>query len=167
MLEAAILIVFPLVVLFAAFTDLFTMTISNRVSLILVAALALLAPFVGLDLETLGWNLLAAGIVFALGFFCFAMGWVGGGDVKFATVVTLWLGAGLAVSYFALFALMGGALTLAILYYRNQIMPQWVMAIGFMAQLHDKDKGVPYGVALAAAAIILYPETIWMQALVM
>lgn len=167
MLEAAVLVVFPLVVLFAAFTDLFTMTISNRVSLILVAAYVLLAPFVGLDLETVGWSLAAAATVFALGFFCFAMGWAGGGDVKFATVVTLWLGAGLAISYFALFALMGGVFTLAILYYRSQVVPKWVLSIGFLAQLHDENKGVPYGVALAAAAIVLYPETVWMQSLMM
>jgi prepilin peptidase CpaA len=31
-------------------------------------------------------------------------------------------------------------------------------------RLHDKDGGVPYGIALAASALLVYPETAWMKA---
>jgi prepilin peptidase CpaA len=30
-------------------------------------------------------------------------------------------------------------------------------------RLHRLDGGVPYGIALAAAALLVYPETTWMQ----
>ena len=30
-------------------------------------------------------------------------------------------------------------------------------------RLHKLDGGVPYGIALAAAALLIYPETFWMQ----
>ena len=32
-------------------------------------------------------------------------------------------------------------------------------------RLHRKDSGVPYGIALAAAALVVYPDTIWMKAI--
>jgi prepilin peptidase CpaA len=32
-------------------------------------------------------------------------------------------------------------------------------------RLHRVDAGVPYGIALAAAAIMVYPHTIWMKPL--
>ena len=36
---------------------------------------------------------------------------------------------------------------------------EWAM------RLHRLDAGVPYGIALAAAALLVYPETAYMQAL--
>ena len=32
-------------------------------------------------------------------------------------------------------------------------------------RLHRNDSGVPYGIALAAAALAIYPDTIWMRAI--
>jgi prepilin peptidase CpaA len=32
----------------------------------------------------------------------------------------------------------------------------------WLARLHDRRVGVPYGIALAAAALAVYPNTIWM-----
>jgi prepilin peptidase CpaA len=32
-------------------------------------------------------------------------------------------------------------------------------------RLHRLDTGVPYGIALAVAALIIYPDTPWMQVL--
>jgi prepilin peptidase CpaA len=37
---------------------------------------------------------------------------------------------------------------------------QWIM------RLHEKGGGVPYGIALAAAALTVYPQTDWMNAIV-
>jgi prepilin peptidase CpaA len=33
---------------------------------------------------------------------------------------------------------------------------QWIL------RLHEKNGGVPYGIALAAAALVVYPHTGWM-----
>ena len=30
-------------------------------------------------------------------------------------------------------------------------------------RLHRLDGGVPYGIALAAAALVIYPDTLWMK----
>jgi prepilin peptidase CpaA len=34
-------------------------------------------------------------------------------------------------------------------------------------RLHDAEAGVPYGIALAAAALIIYPDTVLMQKIAM
>jgi prepilin peptidase CpaA len=33
----------------------------------------------------------------------------------------------------------------------------------WVKRLHQFDGGVPYGIALAAAALLIYPDTAWMQ----
>ncbi|HEU4986579.1 MAG TPA: peptidase, partial [Rhizobiaceae bacterium] len=48
MLEAAILVIFPFCMVFAAVSDLLSMTIANRVSIILMAAFAAVAPMSGM-----------------------------------------------------------------------------------------------------------------------
>jgi prepilin peptidase CpaA len=30
--------------------------------------------------------------------------------------------------------------------------------------LHDKETGIPYGIALAVGALLIYPQTEWVQA---
>lgn len=167
MVEAAVLVLFPLLVIYAAFSDLFTMTIANRVSLILIAGFAVLAPVTGLGLETIGLHVMAGLAVLALGFFFFSMGWIGGGDAKFAAAVTLWLGWSHALEYVVIFCFLGGLLTLGILYFRSQeILPNALMRFAFVRRLHDNREGVPYGIALSIAALALYPQTVWMQAIV-
>jgi prepilin peptidase CpaA len=43
-------------------------------------------------------------------------------------------------------------------------LPQYLAAQQWVQRLHDKKGGVPYGIALAAAALLVYPDTLWMQA---
>ncbi len=52
MVEAAIFVIFPFCMVFAAVSDLLSMTIANRVSVILIAAFAVLAPLTGMDWTT-------------------------------------------------------------------------------------------------------------------
>jgi prepilin peptidase CpaA len=90
--DALLLTVFPAAMAFAAAQDLLTMTVPNRIAIVLVAGFFALAPQVGLGWADIGWHLLAgiAALLFAFG--CFAMGWIGGGDAKLFAATTLWLG---------------------------------------------------------------------------
>jgi prepilin peptidase CpaA len=56
-------------------------------------------------------------------------------------------------------------LTLLMMQFRMLPLPQLLRGQGWAERLHSKDAGVPYGVALAAAALLLYPDTIWMKPL--
>jgi prepilin peptidase CpaA len=156
-------LIFPAAMIWAAISDLMTMTIANRLVAGLLVSFLVLAPLAGMDLHALGLHFAAAGIVLAVGFFCFAMGWIGGGDAKFAAVTVLWLGWDQALSFVALASLLGGALTLFVLSFRRAVLPAAVVRLPWVARLHDDRSGVPYGVALAAAGVVIYPSTVWVQ----
>ena len=87
-LDIARLMLFPALMAFAAASDLFTMTISNRVSLALVAGFFILRRWVAWACTT-SLACRAGATVLVAAFACFAMGWVGGGDAKVAAGVTV------------------------------------------------------------------------------
>jgi prepilin peptidase CpaA len=155
---------FPLAMAFAAASDLFTMTISNKITLALAAVFVLLSPLTGMSLEAFGLHLAAGAIVLAITFACFAFGWIGGGDAKFAAVIALWLGWDHVANFALTSAILGGGLTLLILAFRKRIaLPASVTGQAWLTRLHDPRSGVPYGIALAAAAMFIYPDTIWLR----
>ncbi|GLK66613.1 A24 family peptidase [Hansschlegelia plantiphila] len=166
MLETLVVVILPALVVVAAVSDLMTMTIPNRLVLALTIAFAAAAPAAGFGVEQVFWHLAAGGLVLAIGVLLFIPGWIGGGDAKLAAALALWLGTEPLLAWFALFALFGGALTLAILYYRKAPLPLRFDRVGWMARLHDPRAGVPYGVALAAGTLLMWPDTTWFAGLV-
>lgn len=155
--------IFPLGMAYAAVSDLFTMTISNKLTLALVVGFLTVSPLVGMDLQTFGLHWAAAGLVFAVAFFCFAMGWIGGGDAKLASAAALWLGWQSTIEFIALASVFGGVLTIVILAFRRSVLPAFVIRQPWVQRLHDERAGVPYGVALAIAGLATYPHTIWVR----
>jgi prepilin peptidase CpaA len=155
-------VLFPLGVAFAAASDLLTMTISNKISIALITGFVLLAPMTGMDWQTFAMHGAAGAVVLVIGFTCFAFGWIGGGDAKLAATIALWLGWGHTVAFIAQAAIFGGLLTLGILAYRGAVLPAFVVRQPWARRLHEKNEGVPYGIALAAAALAVYPQTVWL-----
>jgi prepilin peptidase CpaA len=88
-LDLARLLLFPALMAFAAASDLFTMTISNRVSLLLGAGFLVLAIASGMGPTEILLHVGAGAIVLAVAFLCFAMGWIGGGDAEIAAAAAL------------------------------------------------------------------------------
>ena len=162
--EAISLTLFPAMMAFAATSDLLTMTIANRVSFILVAGFGLLAVLTGASGADLLSHAEAAAAVLAVVFIMFSCGWIGGGDAKLAAATVLWLGFAHLVDYLFYASLFGGALTLLIIQFRALPMPRMFIGREWAERLHSRDAGVPYGIALAAAALLVYPQTEWMAA---
>jgi prepilin peptidase CpaA len=77
----------------------------------------------------------------------------------------LWLGPNLLLDYSLTAALIGGVLTLLIVYMRRLPLPSALSDQGWLLKLHDTKQGVPYGIALAAAGLLIYPYTPFMAAL--
>ena len=162
MLQLALLVVFPALMAYAAASDIFTMTIPNRLSLALVVAFVALALAGGLSLPAILAHLGAGALVLAVTFGMFAAGWIGGGDAKLAAATALWLGFETLLDYLVLSTIAGGALTLAIIQLRACNLPLFTMGWGWLCRLHDRGSGVPYGVALAGAALVVYPQSpVW------
>ena len=163
-LDIARLLLFPSLMAFAAASDLFTMTISNRISLILIAGFAVMALSSGMGLHDLGSHVGAGLTVLVIAFACFAFGWVGGGDAKLAACCGLWFGFGHLLDFLIYASLFGGALTLLLLQARQWPLPQTLGSQPWLLKLHDKETGIPYGIALALGALMVYPETEWIRA---
>jgi prepilin peptidase CpaA len=163
--EAIQLTLFPAMMAFAASSDLFTMTIANKVSLILIGGFVLLALLTGMSGPDMLTHAGVAAAVLVVAFLCFTRGWIGGGDAKLAATTVLWLGVAHLADYLVYASLLGGALTLAIIQYRAVPMPQLLLGREWAERLHRPDSGVPYGIALAIAALVVYPHTEWMTSL--
>jgi prepilin peptidase CpaA len=164
LIETIELTLFPALMAFAASSDLLTMTIANRVSLILIAGFAILALLCGMSGADLLSHVGAGALVLVVAFICFACGWIGGGDAKLAAATALWLGLGHLWDYLIYASLLGGVLTFAILQFRALPLPRLLAGQHWAERLHKEGGGVPYGIALAAAALLVYPQTQWMTA---
>ncbi|MDR3469157.1 MAG: prepilin peptidase [Xanthobacteraceae bacterium] len=163
-LDLARLCFFPALMAFAAASDLLTMTIPNRVSLLLVAGFAILAVAGAMPINEVLQHGAAGLIILTASFACFAMGWIGGGDAKVASAAALWLGLPHLLNYLLYASLFGGALTLLLIQFRHLPLPVMLGRHSWLMRLHGKDEDIPYGIALALGALVIYPETGWIKA---
>lgn len=160
MIEAAILVIFPFCMAFSIVSDTLSMTIANRVSLLLIAGFAILAPMTGMAWSAYGLHFAAAMLVLAVTFSLFSIGAMGGGDAKLMAATALWIGLELnLLSYLVYAAMIGGALTFMILLFRKSPMAVYAGQVAFLRRIADPKEGVPYGIALGAAALIVFPQT--------
>lgn len=159
MFEAAALLVFPLCMSVAAISDLLTMTIPNRVSLVLAVSFIGVAFLNGLPLSEIGLHFAGAAIVFCACFALFALNVMGGGDAKLLAAAALWFGLDPSLLSFAVYvALIGGLITVVIVLLRSQ--SHIIMAIGLPlpnSLLHAKK--IPYGIAIATGGILAFPAS--------
>lgn len=141
-----LLAILALLLLGAAVTDLKARIIANPLNL----AIALLAPAYWWASGLAPWPdmilqaLLGAG-VFAVFAAMFAMGWMGGGDVKLLGALALWLPLPPLLKLLFAMSLLGGVLTLV------------VLAMHRIRGLKTSPE-VPYGVAIACAGLWVIGE---------
>ncbi|HEY1613550.1 MAG TPA: prepilin peptidase [Rhizomicrobium sp.] len=157
--EFLVLALVPAVLVAAAGWDLASFTIPNFLQILLIGGFAVFAFVSGMDLSTIGGHLAAGGIGFLLGFTLFAFGLVGGGDAKLFACVALWFGVRDFASYALIASVFGGALTLAMLAFRQLPLPAPLGRQSWLMRLHDREAGIPYGVALSAGAFAILPYT--------
>lgn len=126
--------------LIAAVTDLRRRQIDNWLN----AAIALGAPLfwlaMGLTLGQIGWQLaiaLGSFLIFA-GFF--ALGWMGGGDVKLLTALALWIHPFWFAQVVFVMAVAGGVLTV-------------VFGAWHFATRRKEKPAIPYGIAISGAGL--------------
>ena len=153
---------FAFTMVYAGITDLTSYKIRNDLMLFFLLAYAALAPFSGLTVSEIGWSAAVATGVLLVVFSFFAFGWIGGGDAKLAAVTSLWFGAGQTPEYLVYTALFGGAFTMAMLKFRGLPLPAFLLNKPWIVRLHSRDSGIPYGVAMALAGLVVFPQSRWM-----
>jgi prepilin peptidase CpaA len=155
------LIFFPLAMIYAGVMDLATLKIRNNLVLAIGLAWLILAPLAGFSPSELGASGLVAAFVFVVTFIMFVFGWIGGGDAKLAAVTALWFQPSEALLYFIYASLLGGLLTLVLLQLRARLLPVALYRVPWIARLQDGKTGLPYGAAMAPAALLVLPDTAW------
>jgi prepilin peptidase CpaA len=157
-LATLILMIFPVSMAFAAANDLFTMKIPNRISLALVGGFVAIAVVTRMPLETFGIHVACAFCVLALTFALFSMNYLGGGDAKLMAAGALWMGGAHIAEFLAYVTIFGGVLSVVILSYRRMI-PVSVSFPPWAQRLHLAGGPIPYGIAIAAGGLMLFPAT--------
>lgn len=160
MLVAAILVIFPFCMIYAAVSDMMSMTIANRVPVILAVSFAVIAPMTGMDWMLYGWHLAAGTVVLVATFGLFAMGAMGGGDAKLLAAAAVWVGFSMTlVKYLVVASMFGGMLTLMLLSFRSSMVADVVVNNLFLRHFADRKAGVPYAIALGLGGLVVFPET--------
>lgn len=166
MLNPILALIFPALMALAACSDLLTMRISNRLVAAVVLGFIIIALIVGLSPMDIGMHLAAGALVLAVTFGLFALGWIGGGDAKLTAAIAMWMGFDLLLPYLLYASVFGGLLTLFLLVGRRYALPGPLLKAGWLVRLHHPKTGVPYGIALALAAMLVYPQTFAYERLV-
>lgn len=159
MIDHSLLLIFPAAMAFAAAMDMLTMTIPNRVSLLLIGGFFVAALVAGLSMEQVLMHLAAGLVVFLICFAMFAAGLFGGGDAKLLAASSLWIGFDQLLPYITAITLFGFVLGLLMLVARSYFPEGSVRAPRWVMRLQARETGMPYGLAIAAAALWVYPST--------
>lgn len=140
-------------------SDFSKLRIPNIVSIVLVISFAAYALLGGT--QTILPHLVIAGAVFAILFASYAMGWLGAGDVKFLSALTLWAGPSQGVLFFVLFAIFGGVFALMLVALRSVLpsypaLAKWPITSKFSRWARN---GLcPYGIPIGLAALCITPS---------
>lgn len=153
------LIIFGALMISAAISDIFTMTIPNRLCALLAVSFFPAALLAQLPPAVLAAHLVSGLMVLAGTFLLFQFGWLGGGDAKLAAAATMWLGwSGLPV-FLLQTGIWGGALCALLLLLRSLRPSLSLLRPAFIARLAEPSAGVPYGVAIAVGGLLAFPHS--------
>lgn len=141
-----LLVALAIALLVAAFTDLRSRHISNKLNAVIALGAPLFWWATGLSFSDIAWQLGVALLALVILAGLFAMRWMGGGDVKLLSALALWVKPAVFLDLIIAVALIGGVLTLAF--------GAWHIA----RRQHDR-LAIPYGVAIAAAALLVLGDT--------
>jgi len=165
-MQASFLLVsiFPILMVAAAIFDLTSFKIPNILSGALLALFPVFLLAMALSGHAMGWSgildhVMGGGLGLIAGMILFAFRVVGGGDAKFFAVTCLWLGLHAMSDYALVTSLTGGALTFGLLALRSVPLPLFLAKLPWVLRLAEPKGAVPYGVALAAGALIVLPDT--------
>ncbi|WP_395448394.1 prepilin peptidase [Aminobacter sp. UC22_36] len=160
MLEALIFVVFPFCMVYSAVSDTMSMTIANRVPLLLLGVFLIVAPLTGMGWVGIGTHLATGALLLTITFALFALGGMGGGDAKLIAATGVWMGFGAPLmQYLLTSAILGGLLTLAILSFRSSALSHITGQNMFLRNFSKDAGGVPYGIALGLGGLVTYPAS--------
>lgn len=165
MTEFLLLALFPTLVIAAGIGDVLTMRIPNWLNGATALAIVPMAILAGMPLEVVPWHLLAGAVMLVVGFGLFAANYVGGGDAKLMAAAGLWIGWSGLAGFVLITTLAGGILAMVMMVWQFVRAKPEVRGGAWLGRLFRSDLHLPYGAAIAAGALWVYPATWWMETL--
>ncbi len=163
MYELLILSVFPLMVVMAGVSDFFTLKIPNWLNGIIAVSVIPFVLWAGMPLEVFAWHIIAGLVMFVAGFIFFSANIIGGGDAKMLAACGIWLGWDVLMEFALVTAFAGAALVVAIKIWAFFANKKEVPGMGWAKNFLSKKPQLPYGIAIAAGGVIVFPTTWWFQ----
>lgn len=149
----------PALVIAGGLHDLTTMKIPNWISGALILAFFPAALAVELPLSEMAIHLGVALVALFVGAGMFALRWIGGGDAKLMASACLWLGLAGSGMFLLWTGLVGGLFCLMLIFARSHLRPYVGNGPGWVVHLMEPKGDIPYGVAIAAGALMAWPES--------
>jgi prepilin peptidase CpaA len=163
-LQLPFLAILPALAIIAALKDLTSMRIPNWISGLLVLGFFPAALLAGLPPAALAVHAGVAALALLIGMGLFALNFLGGGDVKLMAAVCLWLGVSGSTVFVLWTAAIGGAFCLVLLLARARLASRVTGGPGWLTRLLEPRGPIPYGVAIAAGALVAWPSSPLMNA---
>lgn len=151
MTQDLILFATSLLLFAAALEDMARLRISNIFPMLVIGLFIVWVGVTGWE-NDIWHNATLFLAVFALGCGLFALGWMGGGDVKLLAACALWFDWGAALPWFIYVTMGGGLLSLLIIIARR-LVPRGARG-GSSLAIFSPNGPIPYGVAIAAGTIM-------------
>jgi prepilin peptidase CpaA len=156
MITSLLCLAFPLLLIYAAWHDVSTMTIPNWVSIGLGIAFLPAALAAGLSWDQIGWHLVFGAGVLLVCAALFYLNVFGGGDAKVIAAASLWTGLSASAPFIMGMAIAGGALAAVLIVLRRMKLSS---TKPWLNRLMSPEEGAPYAVAIAAGGLLAAPAS--------
>lgn len=153
-------LVFPALLILAGILDSLTLKIPNWLTGLVAIMFFPAALLSGMPWPAYLPHFASALIMLGIGFSLYACGFFGAGDAKLMAAAALWFGWPASMPFIVYTALAGGVLALILLIWGLFRADQEMRGRSWIARFEKFKPNVPYGIAIAAGAILAYPQ-IW------
>ncbi|MBL8905372.1 MAG: prepilin peptidase [Rhizobiales bacterium] len=158
MLSDAAPLVFPALLILAGIFDCLTLKIPNWLTATVALLFFPVAWLTGLPGHEYLIHIAAALFMLAAGYGLYAAGLFGAGDAKLMAAAALWFGWPASMPFIVYTVLAGGVLAVLVLIWNLVKTDQEIRGHSWISRFERLKPNVPYGVAIAAGALLAYPQ---------
>jgi prepilin peptidase CpaA len=162
MLDSLPVVTLAFLVSAAAVADLHSYKIPNWLTALTALTFLPVAVWSGMDIQAIGLHYLTGAALLLFGFLLYSYRIFGGGDAKFVAACGVWFGAIDSLQFLYAAVMCGGVLAIAMLFWTVFKYAVQLDFGDFIPGLRKAMPKIPYGIALAAGAILAIQETTWL-----
>ena len=157
-LEFFIILSFLTLIFSAAISDLTRFKIPNKYPFFISLLFFISSALVNWSWWFVIHNLLTALVILLICFLFFIKRYIGGGDAKLFSAISLWAGLNGIYEFVLIMAISGGVLSILLILFRKLTLSPVLKRIYWINQLHSNKNQIPYGLAIAFGALVTFDQ---------